>query len=214
MARNGMTCSEAGRLGAKASVETLAQQKNDRISKYNENPSRCAYCNNPLSYEHRRNKYCNSSCAAKHLNPTKSKKPPKLCLNCGAELSNRHSVYCCMDCEHQYHWKQTKDAISNLGQFPYDKRLNDTNRRIVKRYLEETVGHKCAICGSEIWNNQPIPLVTDHIDGDSTNHSVNNLRLICPNCDAQTETYKSRGGRTSTRTWRKQYYKSVNLKES
>ena len=208
MSRNGMSYSEAGKLGADASKETIAKQKIERIKRYNENPSRCAYCNSPLSYEHRQNKFCNMSCAAKANNPIYRKKPAKRCLNCGAELLNRHNIYCCLDCEHQYHWRMVKDKIENSGQFPYDKRLNDTDRKVVRRYLEETVGHKCAICGGEVWNNKPIPLVTDHIDGDSTNHSVDNLRLLCPNCDAQTETYKSRNGRKSTRTWRKQYYKS------
>lgn len=29
----------------------------------------------------------------------------------------------------------------------------------------------------------------DHIDGDSHNHKLENLRMICPNCHTQTETY-------------------------
>lgn len=43
----------------------------------------------------------------------------------------------------------------------------------------------------------PLVLVLDHIDGDSTNRREN-LRLVCPNCDSQLETYKMRnrgGGR-------------------
>lgn len=32
----------------------------------------------------------------------------------------------------------------------------------------------------------------DHIDGDSTNHKLENLRMLCPNCHSQTETYASR----------------------
>jgi hypothetical protein len=37
---------------------------------------------------------------------------------------------------------------------------------------------------------KPIPIELDHIDGNSDNNSAENLRLICPNCHAQTETYK------------------------
>lgn len=32
----------------------------------------------------------------------------------------------------------------------------------------------------------------DHIDGNSENNDLDNLRLICCNCDAQTSTYKAK----------------------
>lgn len=31
-----------------------------------------------------------------------------------------------------------------------------------------------------------------HIDGDASNNFRDNLRLVCPNCDSQLDTYKSR----------------------
>jgi 5-methylcytosine-specific restriction endonuclease McrA len=40
------------------------------------------------------------------------------------------------------------------------------------------------------WLGQPIPLEIDHIDGDSTNNSLDNFRILCPNCHAQTPTYR------------------------
>ncbi len=50
----------------------------------------------------------------------------------------------------------------------------------------------CAICGISEWMGGPISLELDHIDGDNRNRSVENLRLICPNCHSQTETYSGR----------------------
>lgn len=47
-----------------------------------------------------------------------------------------------------------------------------------------------------------IPLELDHIDGDHENNVEGNLRLICPNCHAQTPTYKNKNkgrGRESRR---------------
>lgn len=35
-----------------------------------------------------------------------------------------------------------------------------------------------------------IPLEIDHIDGDYTNNSEDNLQLLCPNCHSLTSTYK------------------------
>ena len=39
---------------------------------------------------------------------------------------------------------------------------------------------------------KPIPLELDHIDGDRENNLLANLRLICPNCHAQTANYRGR----------------------
>ena len=138
--------------------------------------------------------------------------PIRLCVRCGNKLKSTQKEYCSDECRLANMWDLKKKQIIESGKFPCNERINDTDRRVAKRFLIETNGHKCAICGGEVWNNQPIPLITDHIDGDSTNHSIDNFRLICPNCDAQTNTYKSRGNRTSTRIWRKQYYKSANSK--
>lgn len=52
--------------------------------------------------------------------------------------------------------------------------------------------HCCEICKLTEWNNKPIPIELDHIDGNSTNHKLENLRLLCPNCHAQTETYRGK----------------------
>jgi 5-methylcytosine-specific restriction endonuclease McrA len=42
------------------------------------------------------------------------------------------------------------------------------------------------------WLNQPIPLELDHIDGNNQNNQLNNLRLLCPNCHAQTSNYRGK----------------------
>jgi hypothetical protein len=48
---------------------------------------------------------------------------------------------------------------------------------------------KCEGCGIDEWNENPISLHTDHIDGNNRNHTLDNLRLLCPNCHSQTATY-------------------------
>ena len=48
----------------------------------------------------------------------------------------------------------------------------------------------CAICGlMSTWNNKPLILQLDHIDGNTQNNIISNLRLLCPNCHSQTHTY-------------------------
>jgi len=67
----------------------------------------------------------------------------------------------------------------------------------VKRYLlkEGIKENKCERCGLFEWMNAPISCHLDHINGDSHDHRLENLRILCPNCHSQTETYcgKSKG---------------------
>jgi predicted amidophosphoribosyltransferase len=71
-----------------------------------------------------------------------------------------------------------------------DYYIGHLKQRIIN---EGVLLNKCAKCGIEpIWCNEPLMLVLDHIDGDSRNHSRNNLRLLCPNCNSQTPTFAGR----------------------
>lgn len=65
--------------------------------------------------------------------------------------------------------------------------------KLKNRLLKEKVLiNKCGICGIDSWNDKPLKLELDHIDGNRVNHILSNLRLLCPNCHSQTETYRSK----------------------
>lgn len=55
--------------------------------------------------------------------------------------------------------------------------------------------NQCEICGITEWNGKPINCQLDHIDGNKYNQSLENLRIICPNCHSQTETFGYKKGR-------------------
>lgn len=61
----------------------------------------------------------------------------------------------------------------------------------VKRYLRKKYGNRCCLCGWSEMNPKSgiVPLVADHIDGNWRNNTEENLRLVCPNCDALSPTY-------------------------
>lgn len=59
------------------------------------------------------------------------------------------------------------------------------NRYFYGNYSE----YKCSICGINEWNNKPLTLRLDHINGHNTDDRLENLRWVCPNCDSQLDTY-------------------------
>ena len=88
----------------------------------------------------------------------------------------------------------------------------------VRNYILAKQNELCAICGIEQdWNGQPLVFILDHINGDSTYHNVNNLRMICPNCDSQLPTFKSKNrgrGTLKERIYRNTRYREAYGKRS
>lgn len=72
--RNGMSESEAGKLGAAKSKITREKRKLKDIEDYGANPKLCPCCNNPIPFEKRKNKFCSQSCAATYTNKLRDKK--------------------------------------------------------------------------------------------------------------------------------------------
>ena len=72
---------------------------------------------------------------------------------------------------------------------------------VKQRYVRKRRKQNTYRCDNEIcsivdtWNGQSISLQVDHINGYRYDHRLQNLRLLCPNCHAQTDTFggKNRG---------------------
>lgn len=99
--------------------------------------------------------------------------------------------------------RANSDRMSRLGRRwrrrPLDQILTErscTSRRAVKaRLITEGLldPTRCSICGMpDQWNGLPIVMIIDHINGRGDDHRLENLRLICPNCNSQLETFTGR----------------------
>jgi hypothetical protein len=83
-----------------------------------------------------------------------------------------------------------KIAIQDIldGKHP-DYQTNKLRKRLFSEGYKEK---KCEICGITEWNGKELSFQLEHIDGNSYNHLLNNLMIICPNCHSQTNTYCGR----------------------
>lgn len=66
-----------------------------------------------------------------------------------------------------------------------------TNNHALKLRLvkEGVLEYKCKICGINEWMGKTISLQLDHKNGVHNDYRLENLRLLCPNCHSQTDTY-------------------------
>ena len=128
----------------------------------------------------------------------------KQCRSCGTELVRYHQkVFCSLACQQELARREKIELWLTAG---VATTISGNRRHYVRIYLYDAQQGRCAICDAPAtWQGQPLAFVLDHIDGDATNNHRENLRLVCPNCDSQLPTFKSRN-RGNGRAWRKQRY--------
>jgi Zn finger protein HypA/HybF involved in hydrogenase expression len=117
--------------------------------------------------------------------------PTSTCKHCSKEFKHGYSskgIYCSPKCS------SDNRKITHLKKHTemWEKGTLGTYRNprpLVKKFVTERDGYKCDECGLSEWRGNPITLWLDHIDGDASNNSPDNFRLVCPNCDSQSSTF-------------------------
>lgn len=68
-----------------------------------------------------------------------------------------------------------------------------STRNLKERLFKEGIKErKCEWCALDKWRDIPISLELDHINGVNNDNRLENLRILCPNCHAQTPTYRGK----------------------
>ena len=68
--------------------------------------------------------------------------------------------------------------------------------KLKKRLIAEGIKKPmCESCRESEWLEQPIPLELHHINGNNSDNRLENLRLLCPNCHALTDSYRGKNKR-------------------
>lgn len=85
------------------------------------------------------------------------------------------------------HKKSIEELLVEDRKYPYQ------SYKLKNRLLQEGIKiHQCECCGITEWNGKSTPLELDHINGINYDNRLENLRLLCPNCHAQTPTYRGK----------------------
>lgn len=170
--------------------------KNLRLSgmSYNEISAKLGCSKGTIAYHCNDTTKNKATISQKHRRTMKSsesfkqeiKKVKDFCPSCQNPLLKNNTKYCSNKCQRNYTF--TKE---------YSLWIKGELKRIIgvawlKKAVTHLHGYKCSCCNLESWMESLIVLELDHINGDSTDNSVENLRLLCPNCHSQTPTYKAK----------------------
>ncbi len=86
--------------------------------------------------------------------------------------------------------KQKKKPLEEILVKCSTYNTKELKRRLIKEGL---LRHECYECGNRgEWKEKHLALQLDHINGDNKDARIENLRILCPNCHSQTETFSGK----------------------
>ena len=161
----------------------------------------CENCKLPHSGEYGSGRFCTAGCARQFSSRIKRKevneKVSKALL--GRKMSPdkiRYGYTHTADARKKQSESSTKAHRKRIELLPFEEKSNIEKRRDI--LFEQT--NTCLFCKLGEWLGRPLILELDHINGDRSDESRGNLRLLCPNCHSTTPTYKFKGRSHSVET--------------
>lgn len=101
-----------------------------------------------------------------------------------------------IDTNHFLGYRHNLGTVSNKRKAPEEIFVIGQRQKsfhLRRALIESGVEYKCLICDINAWRDQKLNLEIDHIDGNSSDNRIENLRFLCPNCHSQTHTFGFRG---------------------
>jgi hypothetical protein len=92
-------------------------------------------------------------------------------------------------------WSSKEKSIEEV----FISGINFCNKSLKIKILKYgLLDYVCVICDNNgEWMGEKLSLHLDHINGDSTDNRIENLRFLCPNCHSQTETYAGKNNKNT-----------------
>lgn len=122
---------------------------------------------------------------------SRPKKERPLCSVCQKPVENLDAVSCSHKCQRERNYRdyitRWKNGLETGNKGAGGEQLS----RWIRRYLREKYQERCARCGWAERNpfNGIIHLTVEHLDGNWSNTTEENLILLCSNCHSLTPTY-------------------------
>lgn len=110
---------------------------------------------------------------------------------CDNKVGLTKAKFCSKECHIQHKTETLLTKIKTKGVLYPDTHFHTSST--AKKYITLLNGPLCSVCNIlPVWNDKPLNLVLDHINGIPNDWRLENLRLVCPNCDSQLPTFKNK----------------------